>query len=203
MEIKLAKPDVTLLFENGLPEDLFKSFSEGLDVEKVTVLVQSRPPSGPQACLEWFMLPLVATYLSKSLFDSFLGEMGKDLYLVLKRKISDTTTKVMTQPRIEPVLVGTKGKLSQDNPYSMACSIYAEASDGNRFKLLLPKPGADVDYNEVVGVFLDFLSDYHSGVKELDSIGFDVNSKPPSGYMFVRVNTENKSVEWVELVRKF
>lgn len=34
MEIKLAKPDVTLLFENGLPEDLFKSFSEGLDVEK-------------------------------------------------------------------------------------------------------------------------------------------------------------------------
>ena len=34
----------------------------------------------------------------------------------------------MQSPRIEPVLLGTKGKVREDSPYSLALSIYAEAN---------------------------------------------------------------------------
>lgn len=124
--------------------------------------------------------------------------MGKDHYAILKRKLSETTTKVMSQPRIEPVLFGTNGKISKENPYTLAFSVYAEANDNRRFKLLLPKPAEDNDYNEIIEIFLEFLSEYHSGLKELGEIGFNTNTKLPSGLIFVHVNPITKSIEWLD-----
>src|SRR5690606_37934515 len=194
-EQTMSRPDIALLYEEGLPESLFQGFEEGLSNEKITVSVESRPPSGPQACLEWFIFPLVAAYISKPYFEAFFGEMGKDHYAILKRKLSETTTKVMSQPRIEPAISGTNGKISKDNPYTLAFSVYAEANDNRRFKLLLPKPAEDNDYNEIIEIFLEFLSEYHSGLKELGEIGFNTNTKPPSGLIFVHVNPITKSIE--------
>lgn len=196
-EEAMSKPDIALIYEESLPEDLFQDFEEGLNNEKIKVSVESRPPSGPQACLEWFIFPLVAAYIAKPYFEAFFGEMGKDHYAILKKKLSEATTKVMSQPRIEPVLYGTEGKLSKDNPYTLAFSIYAEANDNHKFKLLIPKPADDNNYNEIIEIFLEFLLDYHSGLKELSDIGFDKNTRPPSGLIFVHVNPATKSIEWL------
>ncbi|AKX56665.1 hypothetical protein AKN89_01625 [Thiopseudomonas alkaliphila] len=197
-EEAMSRPDIALIYEEGLPESLFQGFQEGLSNEKITVSVESRPPSGAQACLEWFIFPLVAAYISKPYFEAFFGEMGKEHYATLKRKLSETTTKVMSQPRIEPVLFGTNGKISKENPYTLAFSVYAEANDNRRFKLLLPKPAEDNDYNEIIEIFLEFLSEYHSGLKELGEIGFNTNTKLHSGLIFVHVNPITKSVEWLD-----
>lgn len=194
----MSRPDIALIYEESLPESLFQGFQEGLSNEKVTVLVEPRPPSGPQACLEWFIFPVVAAYISKPYFEAFFGEMGKDHYAILKRKLSETTTKVMSQPKIEPTLFGTSGKISKDNPYTLAFSIYAEANDKCRFKLLLPKSAEDNNYNEIIEIFLDFLSEYHSGLKELGEIGLDTDTKPPGGLVLVHVNTATKSIEWLD-----
>src|SRR5690606_20161206 len=75
-EETMSRPDIALIYEEGLPESLFQGFEEGLSNEKITVSVESRPPSGPQACLEWFIFPLVAAYISKPYFEAFFGEMG-------------------------------------------------------------------------------------------------------------------------------
>lgn len=194
----MSKPDIALIYEESIPEDLFQDFKEGLSNDKIKVSVESRPPSGPQACLGWFIFPLVAAYISKPYFQAFFGEMGKDHYAILKKKLSETTTKVMSQPKIEPVLYGTKGKISEDNSYTLAFAIYAEANDNQRFKLLIPKPADDNNYNEIIEIFLEFLSEYHSGLKELSAIGFDENSKPPSGLIFVHVNPATKKIEWLD-----
>ncbi|WP_313323354.1 hypothetical protein [Stutzerimonas nitrititolerans] len=92
----MSKPDIALIYEESLPENLFQDFKEGLSNDKIKVSVESRPPSGPQACLEWFIFPLVAAYISKPYFEAFFGEMGKDHYSILKKKLSETTTKVMS-----------------------------------------------------------------------------------------------------------
>lgn len=197
-EETMSKPDIALIYEESLPEDLFQDFKEGLSNDKIKVSVESRPPSGPQACLEWFIFPLVAAYISKPYFEAFFGEMGKDHYAILKKKLSETTTKVMSQPKIEPVLYGTKGKISKDNPYTLAFAIYAEANDNRRFKLLIPKPTDGNNYNEIIEIFLEFLSEYHSGLKELSAIGFDENIRPPSGLIFVHVNPATKTIEWLD-----
>ncbi len=104
----------------------------------------------------------------------------------------------MQSPQIEPVLVGSKGKIREDSPYSLALSIYAEADDGNTFKLLLPKPSYRPDYELIVCSFLDFLNDYHEGVKVLRDIGFDTSIQPPCRTILVHMNEESKQIEWVD-----
>lgn len=197
----MSGPEVILVCEETLPEDLFRGFAEGLSDENTVVAVESRPPSGPQACLEWFVFPLVAAYVSKPYFESFFGEMGKDHYSILKRKLSETTKKVMSQPRIEPVIYSTPGKVSKENPYTLAFAMYADANDGFRFKLLIPKSVDGVDYDLIFAVFLEFMADYHAGLKGLDAIGFDVGTTPPGGTIFVHVNPATKSVQWLDCMK--
>lgn len=194
----MKKPEILLIYEEHLPNILFQDFKEDLSNDKITVLIESRPQSGPQACLEWFIFPLVAAYISKPYFQAFFGEMGKDHYAILKKKFSETTKKVMQLPKIEPTLVGTAGKVSKNNPYTLAFSIYAEASDNRTFKLLLPKPEEETDYDEIVEIFLDFLSEHHAGIKTLGEIGFNENKRPAGSLILVRVNPNTKSIEWLD-----
>lgn len=91
-----------------------------------------------------------------------------------------------------------KDKLHENNPYSLALSIYAEANDGNTFKLLLPKPSYQPDYEQIVCSFLNFLNDYHEGVKVLRDIGFDTSIQPPDRTILVHMNEQSKQIEWVD-----
>lgn len=194
----MHKPDIVVIFEESLTTDIFKSFEESVSTEGLNLIVDSREPSGPMACAEWYILTGVAAYISKSYFDGFLKEMGKDHYQYFKDHLSNLTSKVMADPRIEPTLLGTEGKISSNNPFSLAFSVHAEADDGNTFKLLIPKASNGNDYNLMVSKFMDFISDYHLGLQTLDSIGCAwAGSKPPGGMIFVHYNTDSNCIQWL------
>ncbi|MES9903670.1 MAG: hypothetical protein ABW168_13475 [Sedimenticola sp.] len=194
----MKSPDIALVYNEHLPTDLFSEFEESISNHGLTVKVESKPEDGPYACHEWFILTTAAAFVASSYFSGFLKEAGKDHYQALKSGLSGLTNKVMSIPKIEPVMIGTKGKISSNNPYTLAFSIYAEANDGNRFKLLLPKPHDIDDYTEIVYVFLEFLNNYHSGVSSLENIGFELETKPPSSLIFVHMNQETKKIEWLD-----
>ncbi|HHJ3241679.1 TPA: hypothetical protein ACQJOV_002761 [Vibrio parahaemolyticus] len=194
----MTKPDIGLIFQSGLPEELFTQFKADVDVDGVNVIVESREPQGPMACPEWFILTAVAAFVGKSYFDGFLKEMGKDHYNILKNSLADTTKKVMKTPRIEPTLFGSEGKLSTNNPFSLAFSVHAEAENGYIFKLLVPKNAANLDYGLIVSKFLDFLADYHLGIQTLESIGCSWGgSTPPGNMIFVHYNQDTQCIEWL------
>ncbi|MCJ8321941.1 MAG: hypothetical protein MJK12_20070 [Colwellia sp.] len=194
----MQKPDIGLIFEESLPDDIFREFESSVKSDGLNLLVQSKEPMGAMMCAEWFILPVVMAYIGKSYFDGFLKEMGKDHYASLKESLSGLTAKVMSEPRIEPVLFGSKGKLSGNNPFSLACAVHAEAENGYTFKLLLPKHNNDCDYKLVISKFMDFLADYHLGLQTLDSIGciWDAGV-PPSNMIFVHYNTNANKIEWL------
>lgn len=193
----MESPDIGVAYNEHLPSELFIEFKDSLNNNNLNILVESQPDNGPYACPEWFMLTAGAVYIAKSYFDGFLKEVGKDHYKKLKNNLSCLTNNVMSRPKIEPVLIGTKGKVSLNNPYSLAFSIYAEANDGNRFKLLLPKPSSDNEYSKIICAFLEFLNDFHSGIKVLEDTGFNMQTRPPSGMIFVHMNPETKQIEWL------
>lgn len=194
----MKKPDLAVVFEEGIPDEPFVEFKDAVSASGLDVILESRPAAGPYAGVEWFIPTAIVFFVAKSYFDGFLKEAGKDHYQVLKSKLSKTAAKTMQSPRIEPVLVGTEGKVRKDSPYSLALSIYAEANDGNTFKLLLPKPSYQPDYEEIVCSFLNFLDDYHSGVKVLGDIDFDISIKAPGRTILVHMNEESKQIEWVD-----
>lgn len=194
----MQKPDIGLMYDERLPSGMFDELKESLAHEQLHLLVEARPPIGPQACAEWFVPSIVAAYIGKSYFASFLKEAGKDHYQLLKSKLSGVASNVMSTPRIEPVILGTPGKVSKNNPYSSAFSVFAEANDGKRFKLLVPKQDPGLDYGKLIEIFLEFLSDYHSGVKTLENVGFDPAMTAPGNLIFVHVNSESMHIEWLD-----
>lgn len=194
----MQKPDIGLVFEEYLPDDIFREFENSVKSDGLNLMVESKEPMGAMMCAEWFIFPVVMAWVGKSYFDGFLKEMGKDHYSSLKKNLSGLTTKVMSRPRIEPTLFASKGKLSSNNPFSLACSIHAEAENGYTFKLLLPKANEKCDYELIVNRFMDFLADYHLGLQTLDSIGcvWDTGV-PPNGMIFVHYNSDSNKIEWL------
>mgnify|MGYP005991795541 CR=1 FL=1 len=179
-------------------DDVFKSFEDTVKADGLYLVVESREPSGPMACSEWYMLPVVAAFIGKSYFDGFLKEMGKDHFQSLKENLSSLTCKVMDKPRIEPTLMGTAGKISTNNPFSLSFAIHADTDDGFTFKLLVPKPTGNCDYDTITIKFMEFLEDYHLGIKTLESIGF-VNDTtiPRSNLIFVHYCKDSSCIKWL------
>ncbi|KYQ97448.1 hypothetical protein AWY96_02590 [Serratia plymuthica] len=194
----MKKPDIGVIFEKNIPSEFFEDFENSVKAEGLNLVVESREPTGPMACSEWFILPVVFAFIGKSYFDGFLKEMGKDHYQSAKESLSNLTTKIMKTPRIEPTLFGSQGKISSHNSFSLAFSILAEAEDGYTFKLLIPKSISDANYGLIANRFMEFLSDYHLGIKTLESIGcvFEGN-RPPSSIIFVHYNSATDSIEWL------
>lgn len=162
---------VSLVYSEDLRDSNFEEFAENLRNNGIPALATSRPESGPYACIEW----LIPTAIIAGVSAGFLNEAGKELFQLLKRKLSDLTIETIKKPRIEPVMLGTEEKISKDNPYSSAFSIYSEASMGRRFKLLIPKYSRSIDYNRIVYAYLDFLKDYNYGVVTEADIGLKLS----------------------------
>ncbi|MBS3668555.1 hypothetical protein [Vreelandella boliviensis] len=194
----MKKPDLAVIYEEGISNDQLTEFRDAVAASGLDIIVESRPAAGPYAGMEWFIPTAIVVFIAKSYFDSFLKEAGKDHYQLLKSKLSRATSKTMQSSRIEPVLFGSSGKLRENSRYSLAISIYAEANDGNTFKLLLPKTSYQPDYEQIISSFLNFLNDYHAGVKALEDIGVDARLMLPSRTILVHMDEESKQIEWVD-----
>jgi hypothetical protein len=195
----MQSPDIAVVYNEHLPGDLFRDLANEIGDERLSLVIESRPDDGPYGCPEWFILTAAAIYVGKSYFDGFLKEAGKDHYQALNAGLGRLAARLMSNPDIEPLVIGTTGKVSPKNPYSLAFSVYAEAQDGYRLKLLFPKPDEANDYEEIVAGFLEFLRALHAGKKSLADIGFDFTSRPPGSHIFVRLNKETKEIEWLDV----
>jgi len=198
----MDEPDIGISYHESIPCELFEEFKQSISNESLKLLVEDRPDSGPQMCSEWFMVPTVVAFIAAGYFNGVLSEIGKEHYKILKEKLSRLSNDVMYYPKIEPVLIGTKGKINPDNPYSLAFSVYAQSNDGNTIKLLLPKNTGSTDYSEIVEKFLEFLEEYYSGVKTMENVGFDSTKTAPGRTIFVRMNPDTKEIEWLEWLKR-
>lgn len=190
--------DIAILYEDGLSDRDIIHFSESIAARNLEVVIEAREPFSAMACLDWLAFPAIAIFISKSYFDGVLKELGKDHFYKLKDALTSFTNTTMTSPRIEPVLIGSIGKINQDNPFSMALSIFAEANDGCRFKFLLPKPSSGYDYTQAINCFLEFLNCFHQGVNTLNEIGFDESALDSSKVILVYFNEDTAKIEWLD-----
>lgn len=192
----MQKPQVAILHTKRFDSSIFEDFLSEVEHVNLDIQIQETPERGPFATIEWFIPTAIIAFIGKAYFEEFLKEMGKDHYNALKSSLAKLTQKTISQPRIEPVLMSSSGKVSSDNPFSMAYSIMAEGNDGYRFKLLIPKYSPSVDYETIVLKFMDFIAEYHA--LGLDSAASEQISRSgaPGGAILVSYNPETDSIEW-------
>ncbi|HRO97757.1 MAG TPA: hypothetical protein PLY79_11965 [Ferruginibacter sp.] len=193
----MQKQNIIVLYVDRIEESFFDEFISTVDRSDLGLLVEGRPEPGPFACAEWFIPTAIAVFLGKPYFESFLKEMGKDHYTLLKEGISRLCAKTVSSRRFEPVLMSSLGgKINQNNPYTLSFSVMAEARNGYNFKLLLPKLSNDFDYHKATDKFMDFMADYHSDDELSHAFKIIKLSGLPRGTILVKYNPETSRIEW-------
>jgi|SRR6185312_8347882 len=175
------------------PIDAFKSdvATSGLEV-----LIERRRAEEVYAGLEWFLPTAVVVYIAKSYFDSFLKEMGKDHYIVLKRALSNFGRHFLFGDH-RVYIASTKGKIDPSLPFSHSFSIVAEVRPRVTAKLLLQSDLNDSGYLEAVGAFINFLDHIHNGTRLQSEVkGFD-GTWPIRGMLLFAFDTAEKQLEIV------
>jgi hypothetical protein len=195
----MLPPKLAVMYQVGFPNAALLRFAETMNDENLTVHVEERPQSGPMAGLMWSMLTTAAAFIGVSYFGGIFKEIGKDHYEKLKEALAELTQKTMDTPRIEPVLFNTAGKVNEDDPYTMAFSIYANLPDGKTAKLLLPKGRPGLDYTPITNAFLDFVARCHEeGSTAIDETGFDQSRVFGNGQIIVACNPDTCKIEWMD-----
>lgn len=88
------------------------------------------------AALEWVIPRLIATYIFKPYFESFLKEEEKDHYQILKKKMNALLTKAKGMHVRKVTASECTEKLDKTNTQTGAISIFLETKQGYLIKLL-------------------------------------------------------------------
>ena len=156
------QPSIFLIYSAPASANDFDDFRQHLTSDGTLVHAEERPPSGPQAGLEWLLPTAAFAYIAKSYFDGMLKEMGKEHYLLLKRGMKSLYGKVVGSNAPPMTRVSTTGKIATAEPkYSFLFSVMAEADDGLRFKLLIEETITEERYDAAIHAFIVFLDEFH------------------------------------------
>ena len=194
-----SAPQIGLLHIESIPVDTFTEFEVALRADNLNLRVESRPDPGPYAGVEWLIPTAVFVYISKSYFDAFLKEAGKDHYQVLRSAISRLSGKYFGKDAPRGRMVFTAGKAEAENPrYSIFYSVVADLGDGFRVKLLLQSDLSVDACNEAQGAFLDFLDAANDGTLDRSSIKGLIGAKPIGQTLLLAYDLESKALEVVD-----
>ncbi|WP_028500708.1 hypothetical protein [Microvirgula aerodenitrificans] len=183
------KLHIGVLHEDQIPNALFQEFEESISVPGLIFRRETRASGVPFAGVEWLMPTIVLAYVAKPYFDSFLKEMGKDHYDLLKKGFNKLYER-FAGPRAPDVnIVATQGKSSEDQPYSLFFSVVAEAPDGVRLKLLIPRPIEQTEYEIAISKFLDLVQSTYDGDMAEGVVTIFKNAPITSGTILVTYET--------------
>lgn len=161
---------LAILHIDAIPPDFFAEFREIIQADGLKIEVQSRPTNAAFAAVEWLMPTAVVAYLARPYFESFLKEMGKDHYELLKEGLKRLYIRTAGPKAPEVSLVSTVGKVSPEQPYSLFFSIVAQGPEKTQFKLLIQRPITQSDYEAAVSSFLDFIQQVHTDTLDTETI---------------------------------
>lgn len=189
---------VAISYTNSVPQDVFTGFIQIVSTDNLDLRVESREQGGPFAAIEWLIPTAVIVYISKSYFDSFLKEMGKDHYSLLKTGLRTLHGKLVgpSVPKVD--LISSAGKVLSEQQYSLRYSILADASGGVRFKLLIQPNVSLEEYDEILASFLTFLEAYHSGTLDPRSLEIIEGTRVVGRMLLLMFNFDSRAIEPVD-----
>ena len=159
---------VVLTYQVPLIDPIVVSeFEEDVRADGLNVRIEPVPFMQYRAGIEWLVPTAVIVYIAKPYFDSFLSEMGKDHYAIVKTALNNLRARISARYRDRLKVVSSSGKFSKDSEkYSPIFSIEAESSSGYRYKLLIQTEIDEKNFSLALDAFLDLMAQDH----RIDSI---------------------------------
>ena len=194
----MQAPHIALLHTRSFPDEVFSEFVRFVTAENLQLQVEARDEDGRYAAVEWLIPTAVIAYIGRAYFESFLKEMGKDHYSLLKAGLKMLYAKLIRPEAPEVTLLSTKGKICADQPYSLTFSILAEAEAGTRFKLLLQRAASQLEYEKTISSFLEFLEAYHAGILDPKTLEMLKDTRIVGGTLLLAFNPATGQIEPID-----
>ncbi len=197
-----SQPHIAIFHVDSIPANTFADFTQLISCDELNLQIESHEESGPYAALEWLLPTAVIVYISKSYFDGFLKEMGKDHYNLLKAGFKKLSEKVIGPSAPKITLLGSSGKISKEQLYSPVFSVLAEIDSEIKFKLLISIDSSQEEYEQGIQAFLAFLYDFH--LYKLDSGMIEIlnSAQVINGVILLAFNQETKAIEVIDPISK-
>jgi len=197
------RPHLAISYTDDISTEVIDAVADDLALPGLLVQKMPRPAGGAYAAPEWLIPTIVGAYVTKSYFDGFLKEAGKDHYQLLRKGLKKLAGR-FTGPNAERVtLISTKGKIDGSGPsYSRLYSVVGELNGGLVVKLLIRTDTGDDEIDRAVDAFLDFLLAVHNGMLDADAVIDLRGAKPIGKTLLVTFDSDSGALRVVDPIPK-
>lgn len=171
-------PHIIISYLDGLPEKYFEDFLSSISSKKLKIHTIQREKFSIQASLEWLAPTAIFVVLTRSYFEAFLSEMGRDHYEILRKQINKLINKTR---EIKITRISSKGKIGTEETYSSACSILAESKAGYQLKLLIKNNISSDECSDAIQLFLKFLFNDYDETQPPNQTALQLEEAPSIG----------------------
>jgi hypothetical protein len=154
---------IGLWYVSGMVQDgIVNEFVSSISAPGLSVSVEREEKYPIQAGLEWLAPTALIVFLAKPYFQSFLSEMGKDHYNLLKKALKAVANRLLGRagPKIRRI---AKGKGESSVKYSRAFSIYVDVSEKLTLKLLFPAELEEEGVHKIIEAYSNFIDALYAG----------------------------------------
>jgi hypothetical protein len=143
-------------------DNIVNEFVSSISAPGLSVSVEREEKYPIQAGLEWLAPTALIVFIAKSYFQSFLSEMGKDHYNLLKKALKAIAGRLVGRSRPKICSIA-KGKSKSSEQYSIAFSIYVDVSEKLTLKLLFPTELEEDGVHKIIEAYSNFIDALYAG----------------------------------------
>ncbi len=160
-EIKMTQISLWYISEM-VRDNIVNEFISSISAPGLSVSVKREEKYPIQAGLEWLAPTALIVFILKPYFQSFLSEMGKDHYNLLKKALKSVAVRLLGRsgPKIRSI---AKGKAKSSSKYSRAFSIYVDVSEKLTLKLLFPTELEEEGVHKIIEAYSNFIEALYAG----------------------------------------
>jgi len=184
------RPDILLMLLEGLPDDIEADVRAQLDEPGLDFRVV-RHPGGPYAGAELYLPTAVGLFAAAGFFNGVLQEAGKDAYVSFKAAALALWRRVAG---LKVTAIGSAGKVSPKQRFSLSYSITGEVIPGLNFKFLL-QTEVNMETAEIgIGAFVDFIDNLLNDRMSEADIKALLTYKPVAGTALVTFDVASRKI---------
>lgn len=189
---------IFIKYPENYADDMIKSDISEFNIDGIKIKHQ-KVDHGPFAAIEWAVPTVIAAYVLKPYFESFLKEAGKEHYQLLKKGLKKL---IRVGKSMNVRLITEDGPIKKLNyNQSLAVAIHIETVNGREIKLLFDNDLEKSDWDSALDQLLDLVIENYENKSDDKLSELLSEFKEHDDIIYGKINPKTKSVEFYDSVK--
>ena len=183
-------------------DEVIDDFVSTIEYSGLSLSVEREEKVPIQNTIEWLAPTALIVYLAKPYFESFLSEMGKDHYNLLKKALKKVAKQLLGPSGPKMHIVNSNGAIKTTGDFSLTFSIIVGVSESLNLKLLFPTELREEGVHEIIEAYSNFIDSLYTGDLKEELIQKLSAGRVLGRTMLVTYNQKSKEIEPVDPITR-